>query len=292
MLTAGAFRRQYMGGARSWLRLALRVLIVSALIVVVLLGTRDLARSLLPSGRAGGASNASGAGAFPQASAAAFATRFALAYMSYDSGQPDARQRALTPYLADDVDSSAGWDGQGKQTAVAAVVSAIKVLDTHRALVSIAVLVNGGRWVYLAVPVVADGNALVVADAPSLIPPPARASWKPMTDTAEQDSTLSVQLRPSLVAFFRAYAGSTNELSYFTAPDVHIEGLGGAVQLDDLAQLSVAQGGADQRSATAAVRWLDPITGAGLTQRYRLQLVRTADRWLVAAVAPAADGGA
>jgi hypothetical protein len=80
MLTAGAFRRQYMGGARSWLRLALRVLIVSALLVVVLLGTRDLARSLLPSGRAVGASNASGAGAFPQTSAAAFATRFALVH--------------------------------------------------------------------------------------------------------------------------------------------------------------------------------------------------------------------
>jgi hypothetical protein len=113
-----------------------------------------------------------------------------------------------------------------------------------------------------------------------------------MTDTAEQDSTLSVQLRPSLVAFFRAYAGSTDELSYYTAPGVHVEGLGGAAQLDDLGQLSVAQGGADQRSALARVRWLDPITGAGLTQSYRLQLVRAADRWLVAAVAPAGAGGA
>ena len=290
MLSASHAGRLITGGGRSWLRATLRVLLFSVLILLILLGVRDLSRPFVGGDRHAADSQNATAG-YPRDAAAAFATRFALAYLTYDSAQPQDRQRALRQYLPDSADAFEGWDGQGRQSALLATPSAISIRNAHRSQVTVAVLVSGGRWIYLAVPVVADGGAFVIGGAPALVPPPARASWEQTADQTEQDTTLSAQLRPSLAAFFVAYAVGSNELSYHAAPGVQLIGMAGTVQFGDLSQLVVASGGGDQRSAVATVRWLDPVSGGGLTQRYRLGLVRTADRWLVAQVTPA-DGGA
>jgi hypothetical protein len=169
------------------------------------------------------------------------------------------------------------------------VPAGIQVESASRALVTVAVLVDQQRWIYLAVAVVSDQGGLAVSAAPALVPPPRRASWQQPSNTTSDDvdSTLSSQLRPSLTAFFRAYAASSaSELAYYAAPGAQIQGLGGEVGLGDLSDLSVQPGGTDRRDAVATVRWLDRRSGASLSEGYRLRLVLIAGKWLVGQVSP------
>jgi Conjugative transposon protein TcpC len=279
------------GGSEAWLRRLLRGLLLAVLALLLLLGLRDVVRPFV-NVRPGGSATQSPTAAYPRQAAETFAVRFAMAYLTFDSAQPRARQQALAAYLEGGSDPNLGWDGSGRQTAAEGLPSDIVVRDEHRALVTVAVLVDGGRWEYLAVPVVADQGGLAVAGAPALVPPPGRASWQSSNDTAgDVDTTLSSQLRPSLSAFFRAYAsGSQAELGYYAAPGVAFSGLGGDVQLAELSDLQVGQGGVDRRTALARVRWLDRRSGASLAQSYRLDLVQVSGKWLVGRVAPG-DGG-
>jgi hypothetical protein len=274
------------------MRRGLRVLVLAVLAVLLLLGVRDLVRPFV-AGRQAGPASSNPVAAYPVQAAEAFAVRFAMAYLTFDSAQPRMRQQALASYLEESGDPSLGWDGSGRQTAQQALPSAIEVRDAHRALVTVAVLVDGGRWLYLAVPVVADQGGLAVSGAPALVPAPGRASWQPSSAPADDvDSTLSSQLRPSLASFFRAYAsGSQAELGYYAAPGATFAGLGGQVELAGLTDLEVSQGQADRRTAVASVRWLDRRSGASLAQSYRLELVQAGGKWLVGQVAPAGDGG-
>lgn len=263
------------------------MLVVAALMALLLLGVRDLIRPFL--GASGSTKTQSTAtSTYPREAAEAFAVRFAMAYLTYDSVHPNARQPALGPYIPAGADPNLGWDGSGHQVAVAAVPSGIDVGSGQQALVTVAVLTDGGRWLHLAVPVVAEASGLVVSGPPALVPGPGRASWQPSNAASDnEDSNLSSQLRPSLAAFLRAYARSSqSELAYYAAPEVVFIGLGGGVEFGDLTDLAVAQGPPDRRTAVATVRWLDRASGAGLTQRYHLQLIRAAGKWLVGAIAP------
>jgi hypothetical protein len=275
------------GGGEAWWRNLLRVLLIAALGLLVLLGLRDAVRPFV-AGRPVPAPTSPTA-VYPREPAEAFAVRFAMTYLSFDGAHPDARQRALAVYLPDGGDPALGWDGNGKQTALEGVPAGIEVESANRALVTVAVLVDQQRWVYLAVPVVSDQGGLAVAAAPALVPPPGRASWQQSSNAAsdDQDSTLSSQLRPSLTAFFRAYASSSgNELAYYTAPGAQLQGLSGEVALGELSDLSVAQGGSEGREALATVRWLDRHSGASLTEGYRMRLVLINGKWLVGQVSP------
>jgi hypothetical protein len=275
------------GGGEAWVRNLLRVLVVAVLGVLLLLGLRDVVRPFA-GGRPAPAATSPTAG-YPREPAKAFAVRFAMAYLTFDGAHPDARQRALAAYLPDGGDPALGWDGNGKQTALEGVSAGIQVESANRALVTVAVLVDQERWIYLAVPVVSDQGGLAISAAPALVPPPGRASWQQPSNAAsdDQDSTLSSQLRPSLTAFFRAYASSTgSELAYYAAPGAQIQGLGGEVALGELSDLSVARGGSEGREAVAMVRWLDRRSGASLTEGYRLRLVQVDGKWLVGQVSP------
>ncbi len=276
------------GGSEAWLRRGLRALLVSALAVLLLLGLRDVVRPFT-TGRTLSRVPVQAGQAYPREVAEVFAARFAMAYLTYDSAHPQVRRQALQPYLPDNADPALGWDGQGRQTAIAALPSGIEVRGDQLALITVAVQVDGGRWVYLVVPIAADPGGLVVEAAPALVAPPGRASWRPPAQGTEEDSALESQLRPSLTAFFGAYArSSASELAYYTAPGALIGGLGGEVDFGELQDLVVEQGPPDRRQALAGVRWRDPRSGGSLVQRYRLELVQVDGKWLVRAVSPAA----
>jgi len=270
-----------------WLRGGVRLLVVAVLTALLLLGIRDLIRPFFGAGITT-RTQANPTNAYPREAAEAYAVRFAMAYLTFDSAHPNARQPALAPYLPVGGDPNVGWDGSGHQVAITAVPSVIDVRSAQQGLVTVAVMTDGGRWMYLAVSVVADPGGLVVSGEPALVPGPGRASWQPSIAAANsEDTDLSAKLRPSLAAFFRAYARSSqSELTYYAAPEIAFTGLGGAVELGDLSDLTVAQGQTDHRRAVATVRWFDRVSGAGLTQRYRLQLVRADGKWLVGAIAP------
>jgi hypothetical protein len=266
------------GSPEAWMQRGFRLLFVGTLLVVFLLGLRDIARPFLAGGQPHG-QPAQPTASYPAAAAQAYAARFALAYLTYDAAHPDQRRQALQQYTSVD---AAGWDGRGRQTAVLSLPSGIDVRDGTHALVTIAALVDGGRWVYLAVPVAAEGERLAVDGTPALVPAPRLAAAAALADIADQDPVLSSELHPDLTAFLGAYAASDQaELAYYAAPGVELAGLGGQVTLAGIDALGVEQPSGDVRSIVASVRWMDPASGGTLTQRYRLQIVQVSGKWLV-----------
>jgi hypothetical protein len=286
MLTWRSRLPQRTRSAEGWLQLGWRVLLGAAVVLVLLLGLRDIVRPFLGGQPRQQAADTSAS--YPRAAAEAFASRFAMAYLTFDSARPQQRQRALQQYVGPGEASTAGWDGQGRQTAVLALPAGIEVSDSAHALVTVAALVDGGRWLYLAVPVVTDGQGLAVSGTPVLLPSPALANAAQQGEVVDQDPALSAQLRPYLTAFLRAYAASSQaELAYYEAPGVELSGLGGEVTLAGLDELGVEQPSGAQRSVVASVRWMDPASGGTLTQRYRLRLVQMDGKWLVGDLGPA-----
>ena len=255
-----------------------RILLWAAIGIVFLRGAVSLVRPARPPA-AVAATEAAGP-TFPVDEARAFAARFAHDYLTYDAGNPDLRRKRLAEYLTDGSDALAGWDGTGTQVAVNSMPVKVEVSGPERAVVTVAVEVTGPRWLHLAVPVASDGRGLVLADTPVLVPPPPSAS-APQRPRPATDTGLTAELRPVVEAFFRAYAGeSESDLAYYLPASTSMPVLGGSVSLDALTELAVAEGGG-QREATAAVRWRDRTTGAGVVQTYHLSLVQRDGRWYV-----------
>lgn len=261
-----------------------------ALLVPITLGIRDLLRPVLPFlGPRVGAPAASSDASYPREPAEAYAVRFALAYETYDSAHVSRRQQALKQFLPTGADPTMGWDGVGSQTAYQGLAAGIDILDAQRSAVTVAVLVDNGRWIYLSVPVFADQGGYAVTGEPALVPPPASAVTRPsVTDVlAPEDTVLAAQLRPSMEAFFAAYAHSdATQLSYYASPGVSFMGLGGAVDFVALQDLTASSGPANQSTAKASVRWRDSVTGAGLLHVYQLHLVQAGGKWLVSDLSP------
>jgi hypothetical protein len=221
---------------------------------------------------------------FPENEAAVFAARFAHDYLSYDSKNPESRREQLSAYINDSFDPLLGWDGSGRLVAVNSIPVDVDVDSDQLGVVTVAVNVSGPRWVYLAVPIRAEGDGLAVADRPALVPAP-EVAQAPTNGTLsgieDPDPALAGRVQPSIESFFKAFAsGKDADLSYFLPPGRTLRGLDGAVELDAIESLDVAQGGSE-REAVARVRWLDPLTGGALTQTYRLTLVERDGRWYV-----------
>lgn len=218
----------------------------------------------------------------------AFAASFATAYLSYSQSNPQQYRSRLQPYLAQGVDAGSLWDSQGTQQVTEALPASTARLGAGVDRVTVAVLIQNGSWLYLGVPVHADGKGgFVVVAPPALLPGPGQASWTPSNPTS-QDPQLSAQLQGNLTAFFTAYAaGQQAQLGYYTTPGSTVGSLGGAVTFVRLDQLTVEQGGA-QRTAIAQVTWQPSgQPGASLQESYRLTLVQQGGKWLVSSLAPA-----
>ena len=198
-----------------------RALVVVVLLLLLVLGLKQAVTGLLApnpivigSGKTPPSAKTAAA-AYPTDEADALAMRFALAYETYNSSNPQARMSALAPYLPSGADLTMGWNGQGQQTAELAVPTTIHVDSKTQALVTVAVLTSGGQWIYLGVPVYAQGAEVVVTGTPALVPAPAKANYQAPTP-APGDGQLANQLQPNLSAFFTAYAASSQtDLSYY-----------------------------------------------------------------------------
>jgi hypothetical protein len=267
-----------------------RALVVVVLLLLLLLGLKQAVTGLLAPnpiviGKPTPLPSKTGVAAFPTDEADALAMRFALAYETYDSRNPQSRQSALAPYLPSGADLTMGWNGQGQQTAELAVPTTVHVESSTQALVTVAVLTDGGQWIYIGVPVYAQGAEVVVTGTPALVPAPAKASYQAPTP-GPGDGQLANQLQPNLSAFFTAYAASSQtDLSYYATPGVTFQGLQGQVQFKSLEIIHVdAQG--TTRHAIVRVTW-GYQNGAAMTQSYDLTLQLLNGQWHVGALAPA-----
>ncbi len=218
--------------------------------------------------------------------ASAFAAQFAHDYLNWDEGRPEVRARTLASYLAPGLDPQLGWDGSGVQVAVLTLPVAVRPTASG-VEVTVAVEVTGvqaPRWVHLAVPLAADDEGRwAVTAPPAFVPRPAAGSPDTPPD-APVDVDLTAALADHLETLLTAYATSdVVTVEGVTAPDAAIPGLRGQLALAEVAAFEVRRE-ADGPVGHATVVWHDEVTGATLTQAYRLPLVQVADGWRVGAV--------
>lgn len=184
----------------------------------------------------------------------------------------------------------AGWDGKGAESHALAEIPVSSRQHGAVTVVTVAVQLGDARWMTLAVPIATadEGGGMAVSALPALVAGPHHAEWVPQQDTRPIDAAATEAARPSVTAFFTAYAsGDQARLAGYVAPGSVIQGLGGQVSLGSLVMIRVNKSTGDVRQASATVAWHDQQSGATFEQGYRLALTQQNGKWLVASIAPA-----
>mgnify|MGYP001188993155 CR=1 FL=1 len=225
--------------------------------------------------------------AFPDTAAAAFAARFADAYLNTADGDGRERADVLAEFVPEG--RAAAFTVGGALTGENIEAVAIDVQDDHNAVVTLAADVNG-EPMSLDVPVyAADSSSLVVSGTPALLAAPAKAEL-PDSASDETDSDARDELEPILEGFFEAYAETPDHLTRYLEDGAQITELPeGTLRFAELRDVTVpvrASEGDDVRQATATVVWRracgdDEGTPADLTQSYRLTVVKDNGNWYV-----------
>jgi hypothetical protein len=211
---------------------------------------------------------------------AAFATRFARAYLEEPSAS------ALAPYLAEGAKLGTGRAPQGGELVAQAEVTETDELGGGRAVLTVACQLRGSRILYLAVPIVRSKAGEVAAlGAPSIVAAPTAAGADPERPQPLAGSDAGA-IQALVKKFLPAYVGASepSDLAYFVAPGAVVAPLGGGLDfaaLSGVTQLGSGEG--QRRKVLVAARLADPASGATYPVVYRLELVKGA-RWYVRAV--------
>lgn len=280
----------------TWARRFFRGLVVVVLLLAAISGVRSwISPNRAPETVVSGQSN------FPSDEARAVATRYAVSYLNWDEDDPDVRPSQIGLDLAAGLDSRAGWNGRGKQTADRAypgevtvdpggVAAVVDVRVEVRPYVKKGKVWTAGAatWERLSVPVARTASRVVASGPPTFVPDMRVPLPDNMPEASAPDDDLTAATLKDAEAFFGAYAESDNKVSAVTAPGSTIRSLNGAVKFGELKDWQVYTGNDDERRATAAVTW-DGAGDTTLDQTYTLTLRRTvatdgAQRWQVAAV--------
>ncbi len=252
-VTARARRPGRAGAGGRWLIWPLRVVLWTVVLLVGYRGIAAIVSGAPEPGAARAGSAGQGPGGFPVALAEAYALEFGQVYLNFSPASAAQRAAALAQFLPAGADPQLGWDGVGVESAQAEQVAGIRVIDPHRAVVTLLARVNG-RLAELGVPVYAARGGLVVSGPPALLPPP-RAVTPPRARAVAADPAVAAALRRRLPGFFRAFAsGQAARLRAFTG-GARFGGLGGAVVFGGLVQLSVPRSGGATRQITVTVVW-------------------------------------
>ncbi|WP_371401105.1 conjugal transfer protein [Kribbella sp. NBC_00662] len=280
----------------TWARRFFRGLVVVVLLLAAISGIRSwIAPNKTPE------TVVSGQSSFPADESRAVATRYAVSYLTWDEDNPDARPAQIGLDLAAGLDSRAGWNGRGKQTADVAYPGQVTadsngltaVVDVRVRVHTFTRLGRGWKsgpvvWERVSVPVARTAARVVASGAPTFVPDVRAPLPDNMPQAGAPDDDLTAATQKDAEAFFGAYAESDNKVSAVTAPGSTIRSLNGAVKFGELKDWQVYTGNDDERRATAAVTW-DGVGDTTLDQTYTLTLRRTvatdgAQRWQVAAV--------
>ena len=238
---------------------------------------------------------------FPEASAAAFALRFADAYL--DTSDPEARQSELAAFVpegeAGDLNLPADSLAGDNLTVVAVDAS-----DEHNAVVSVRADVNN-EAMSLEVPVYSDGDALVVSGRPALLAAPNQADL-PEAPSFDEDPEVAEQIDDVLPGFFEAYAEEPGHLDRYMEPGATFTPLPeNSLEFHELSDVTVPSqsttGDDDVRQVAATVVWsvpsAEPADAGGETgqmvQNYLVTIVNSGNEWYVRDIqgAPHSFGG-
>lgn len=280
-----------------WGKRFLRGLAVAVLLLAAISGVRSWIRPNSTTTTNGGVSQTG----FPADEARAVASRYAVSYLNWDEATPDTRPAQIGLDLAAGLDTRAGWNGRGKQTAGNPYPGEVKVdaggvVAVVDVRVQIRVFTKSGKsylpgpytWQRVSVPVARTASRVVASGPPTFIADERVALPENMPEAGVPDDDLTAVTMKDAEAFFSAYAESDAKVEAVTAPGAAIRSLNGVVKLGDLKSWQVYTGNDNERRATAAVTW-DGAGDTTLDQTYSLTLRRTvaadgAQRWQVAAV--------
>lgn len=193
---------------------------------------------------------------FPTATAEGVASRFSVAFLTWEEGDAGAKTRAdaLRPYYSTtgDIDGRLGWNGKGKQRAENPTVMRVQVIDEKTARVLVLVdIINGEKrsstGLEMTVKVI-DGAGVVVGN-PGVVAVPA-APTVARHEASSDDGQLTTKTKTEAQSFFSLFAAGDN-LDSIAAPGAKIRGLNGAWGTATVTRWTVSEGGADRRTASA-----------------------------------------
>ena len=228
---------------------------------------------------------------FPTATAEGVASRFAVAFLTWEEGDAGAKTRAdaLRPYYSatGDIDGRLGWNGKGKQRAENPTVMRVQVIDEKTARVLVLVdIINGEKrsstGLEMTVQVI-DGAGVVVGN-PGVVAVPA-APTVARQEAFSDDGQLTTKTKTEAQSFFALFAAGDN-LDSIAAPGAKIRGLNGAWGTATVTRWTVSEGGADRRTATAEVTF--DRDGVQIKQTFTCSIVKVSasgvDQWKISEV--------
>ena len=211
---------------------------------------------------------------YPQEQAAAVATKFSSAYLTFEEGKEDQRAASLAPYYSGgEASGKLGWDGKGKQSASNIVVYSVEPVDNEKSRVTVLADVTTDaetKTVALEMSVSVTDRGAAVYGVPAYVGLPAAIDVQ-AAEPRDLDSALTHDTKASAQEFFTAYANNT-ALESVTAPGANITGLGGTATNAKLTKWSVGSGNDTERTAWATVTY--QMNGATVTNSYQLKLVK------------------
>ncbi len=140
--------RLWPGSGGRWPVWVLRIVLWT---VLLLIGYRGIAAIVMGTPGPGGTSAASApaaggapSGQFPAALAQAYALEFGQVYLNFSADKAAQRARSLAAFLPRGSDPMFGWNGAATRTLQSEQVAGVRVVDEHRAVVTLLARVNGG----------------------------------------------------------------------------------------------------------------------------------------------------
>jgi hypothetical protein len=222
--------------------------------------------------------------------AAAFATAFARAYLTYAPKDPERHAIAVEPYASSWLGAHAGLElpAVGRaQRVVDAQPARVVRLEPRQLLVTVAVQLQPPRPapLYLTVPVAGSSTgALAVVSYPSFAPGPRRALF-PEPQPHPLDAAQRAPVEDLLRRFFPLYlSGRSGELAYFLPAGRRLDALASPYAFVELVRAEIAAPMRGRRAIVVArLRARDEQTQATYLLAYRLEL-ELRERWYVAAI--------
>ena len=250
---------------------ALRIAVWAVLILIFWIGIRTM---IWGNGTRQAAAPVPISATFPTATAEGVASRFSVAFLTWQEGEAGAKARAeaLKPFLATrggDLDGKFGWNGKGTQKAENPTV----ISGDKRSSAGLEMTVQ-----------VIDGAGAVVGN-PGVVAVPAAPTLPVERESTSTDSQLAGATKAEAQSFFTLFAASDN-LDSVAAPGAKIRGLRGAWGTATVTAWTVNEGGPDRRAASAEVTF--DKDGTQIKQTFTLSIVKvssgTADQWKISEI--------
>ncbi len=215
--------------------------------------------------------------------AESFATLFARAYLTWEGQHPEARERALAPFVGSGIDAGGGLQppASGEQRVQWTQVVQEREPQPGDHVYTVAADTDTAGLLYLTVNVLRkSGGGLALAGYPAFVGPPASGPAQTAADgrlREVSEPALSTVVERALRNYL---AGSPSELAADLAPGARVSLPGIELALQSLQSLQWAPG----TGAVLALVQAQDQRGASYTLAYELDVLRSQGRWEVSAI--------